>query len=289
MKTITEQIAEDIGNLKQLAEDFFINHSHISFCERDCEDRMLLPGRSDYRWDELDKIGQKLQARLYKEYSYVVELMGVLISELPPESKKTFDKYKKEILEYIEHSCPVWTSSVLETVDGHLDRQYELLQNLYSQNDGGYIFVPDTNAILINPYLDKWTFDEATNFEILLTPSVFSELDQLKVISRNDDVRKKAQSIIRTIKEYRRRGRITDGVTLKKDVSTIRTLAVEPAFENTFSWLKRDNKDDRLLASFIEIIKEHTNSVVVLVTADINLQNKAEYARLPFVEPCAGN
>ena len=32
-------------------------------------------------------------------------------------------------------------------------------------------------------------------------------------------------------------------------------------------------------------MREHVRTAVILVTRDINLQNKAEYAGLPFVEP----
>lgn len=286
MRTISEQIAEDIHNLKQLAGDFFANHVRIKYVPP----MEGVFGFSDYEWCDLDQKGQQLQAQLYREYSYLTELMGILISVLPPEYQREFDECKSEVFSYIEQDGQVWESSteiVFQKFNANLDKQLQLLQNLYSKNGSGNIIVPDTNALLTNPHLDKWTFDEVTNFEILLTPSVLSELDQLKVAGRNDEIRNKAQSIIRTIKEYRSRGRLTEGVTLKRSVSTLRALAVEPNFETTFSWLKEDNKDDRLLASFVEIIRSYPNSVVLLATADINLQNKAEYARLPFVEPCS--
>ena len=284
MNTVVEQIAVDLGKIKNLAEDFLLHHSQIRYCGQ----IEGVIGFSSYEWVKIDHQGQQIQARLYKEYSCLAELMETLISELPSEYQRTFKECKGEVLSCIEQNRQVWDSStteVFEKVHGNLDKQFELVKNLYSNNDGGHIFVPDTNAILINPHLDKWTFEDAVKFEIILTPSVLSELDQLKMVGRNEEVRNKAQSIIRSIKEYRRRGRLTEGVTLKKNVSMIRALAVEPEFEKTFSWLQEDNKDDRLLASFMEIMKGYPNSVVILVTSDINLQNKAEYARLPFLEP----
>ena len=53
----------------------------------------------------------------------------------------------------------------------------------------------------------------------------------------------------------------------------------------TLSWFVADNKDDQFLAACIEVMRSHLRSAVVLVTRDINLQNKAEFARLPFTEP----
>ena len=43
--------------------------------------------------------------------------------------------------------------------------------------------------------------------------------------------------------------------------------------------------DDRLLATVVEVMRLHPHSPVTLVTRDINLQNKAEFACIPFVEP----
>lgn len=50
-------------------------------------------------------------------------------------------------------------------------------------------------------------------------------------------------------------------------------------------WLDPTNNDDRFLASVVEIARENTRCVVAIVTGDINLQNKARFARMPFCEP----
>ena len=87
------------------------------------------------------------------------------------------------------------------------------------------------------------------------------------------------------IKGYRARGRLTEGVPLVRDDSEIISLAVEPNFSKTLPWLNSDNNDDRILAAFVEVMRLNPRSPVVLVTRDINLQNKAEFAHLPFCEP----
>jgi len=51
------------------------------------------------------------------------------------------------------------------------------------------------------------------------------------------------------------------------------------------SWLDPTSKDDRLVGSALEIQRDFPSVVVVLVTRDINLQNKAEMAFLPWAEP----
>ncbi len=44
-------------------------------------------------------------------------------------------------------------------------------------------------------------------------------------------------------------------------------------------------KNDIIVSSFLEVIRNYPNSDVRLVTSDINLQNKMEFDELPFIEP----
>lgn len=145
--------------------------------------------------------------------------------------------------------------------------------------------IPDTNALILNVRLEQWSFDWCDAFTIVLTPTVLAELDELKIAHRNPDVRTKAERIIRQIKEYGRRGDLRAGVPIVSGRITARSIAVEPRMDESLPWLDAANHDDRLLASTIEIIRRNVRSVVVLVTADINLQNKAQHARLPAIEP----
>ncbi|MDM8006166.1 MAG: PIN domain-containing protein [Phycisphaerae bacterium] len=69
------------------------------------------------------------------------------------------------------------------------------------------------------------------------------------------------------------------------DRITARSVPAEPKVSETLPWLDPSNNDDRFLASVIEVIRENVRSVVVIVTGDINLQNKARFARIPFCEP----
>jgi hypothetical protein len=51
------------------------------------------------------------------------------------------------------------------------------------------------------------------------------------------------------------------------------------------SWLDPANDDDRILVGFIEVMRQYPRCLVFLVTGDINLANKADYAGLPCVPP----
>jgi len=166
-----------------------------------------------------------------------------------------------------------------------LDKQLELIAHLHDPAEGDPIYVPDTNALAWNPDLETWRFAGAQQFTLVLTATVLGELDRLKVEHRNPDFRAKAEGLINRLKSYRGRGELSRGVVLRRDVSTIKTIALEPNVEETLPWLDPDSDDDRILASFVEVMRQHPRTPAILVTRDVNLQNKAEYAGLPFVEP----
>jgi predicted ribonuclease YlaK len=148
----------------------------------------------------------------------------------------------------------------------------KLIDNTYDSTADSAIFVADTNALITNSSIELWRFEGYSNFEILILPTVLSELEQMKVNHRNPEVREKVISIVRRIKSYRERGKLSEGVVLAKGVSKLRTIAKEPSFENSLSWLDSQNNDDRIIASFVEVIKEHPRSSVILVTDDLNVQ-----------------
>jgi predicted ribonuclease YlaK len=119
---------------------------------------------------------------------------------------------------------------------------------------------------------------------VILVPTVISELDNLKVQARSSEMRDKVKKVITQIKEMRRRGHLTNGVKVNSKMS-LRTIAVEPSQGTALSWLDFENLDDRIVASVMEVTRENLDQVVILVTADLNLQTKAEFARIPYLEP----
>ena len=173
----------------------------------------------------------------------------------------------------------------MERAVGAIDTNVGLLEHLPGVSEEEVILVPDTNALIYNPSIEAWEFQGFARFCIILTPTVISELDQLKVTHRNPEVRSKAEKLIRQIKEYRRRGNLLEGVALRRGVRELRTIAAEPLLSESLPWLQAENMDDRLIASVIEIMRAHPRSEVHLVSRDLNAQNKAEYARILYLEP----
>lgn len=286
MNTV-KQLTQDIKEIKELLKTLF-NYSNIKRRNFHGNGFTIIHLRGDHYWKELPKEGKKIQSRLFKDYNHFVELARLLLSDEPQEYQSKFEKNKNIILSIIEQSEPLWDKTIKEAhkrAVKSLDEQIEILSNLYDSSSDKIIYVPDTSALLTNPDIDLWRFKETPKFDIILLPTVLSELDDLKIYHKVENIRKRAERIIRRIKGFRVRGKLTEGVVLAKGVSNLISIAVEPNFNRSLSWLDPNNNDDRILAAFLEVLKKFPKSEVILVTRDINLQNKAEFARVNFVEP----
>ena len=54
---------------------------------------------------------------------------------------------------------------------------------------------------------------------------------------------------------------------------------------SVLQWLDPGVPDGRIMAAALRLQSDHPAGVVILVTTDINLQNKADAVGLPYVEP----
>jgi hypothetical protein len=288
MKTVAESLKEFSGKIKDLLTDLIQNHSEIYRWNTPSYDDSAVFVVGDYAWRDLKPEGKQIQSKLLNEYRHFYAILKTLLQGQPEDQLSELDEHHKTLLEIIEQNglfLDIDKNKELNDATSALDSLLSLLDNVYDSGGSIFILVADTNALIYNPALESWAFDEIPAFTLALTPIALSELDSLKTNHRNKDVCNKATRLIRQIKEYRRRGRLSDGVPLRKGISTLKTFAREPNMANSLPWLQESNNDDRLLAYFIEIMRHHVRSKVLLVTGDINLQNKAEFARLPFLEP----
>ena len=152
------------------------------------------------------------------------------------------------------------------------------------KSDGETLLIPDTNSLLMS--CDPVAYRKVAMkdaFTFLLLPSVLGELDNLKYLHRNQDVRDKAKKAIKRIKGWRNQGSLTEGVVVDKTI-VVKALHKEPDMDNTLSWLDSNVQDDRIVASVLTAQAENTSSVIYLVTGDINLQNKADAAFISTLE-----
>ncbi|HDY86682.1 MAG TPA: hypothetical protein ENH82_01030 [bacterium] len=283
MKSVVDSLKEMSEEIKSDIETLLLNYTTIH------SDRVF-SSSGDHYWGSLSREGNGIQSKVLETYQQFSHLVNMLIIKQSQDVAGIYYAHDMKIKQIIEQKGNTWYKTppdVLTAATETMDKYVGLLEELYDPSDGRAIYVPDTNALVYNPELEKWRFPDAQLFKIFLIPLILFELDTIRDKHENEMLREKAESLIGKIKGFRSRGRLTDGVPLVEGISEIVAGALEPDFENTLPWLNVENSDDRILASFIEIIRLHPHSPVVLVTCDINLQNKAEFARLQFEEPPA--
>ncbi len=163
---------------------------------------------------------------------------------------------------------------------------HEMLAILDANGPAATILIPDTNAIIGEPSpIHYKSIASDDTFVFLLLPTVLAELDALKNSHRNSDFRKKVNKVIARVKGWRIQGGLREGVTVDRTI-TVKAVASEPKMGKTLSWLDENNRDDRIIASVLEVQSTYPNAQVVLVTGDINLSNKADVARIETAELC---
>ncbi len=287
MRTVTDNLKEMADEIQNLLEDLLQNHSSIYMWNMPGGSLAVFSVDGNYAYNELQEEGRQIQAQLLKEYRRFYALLTVLLKDQPEDTLKELSQADTIMTYTIEQNktwCKNTQEATLKAVKS-LDAEFKLLSRLYDSSDGEATYVPDTNVLLYNPDLESWVFSETPKFTIVLLPTVLSELDQLKMSQRNEEVRKKVEKLIRKIKEYKRRGRLIDGVTLVRDKIKIQAIAIEPDMEVSLPWLDPDNNDDRILAGVVEVMRTRPRSPVLAVSRDINFQNKAEFANIPCEEP----
>ena len=240
-------------------------------------------------WGETDEHQKLLQMQLVKDYSAWIEHFRLLFGRASQEINKQIDEVHKFVTRCIEKESSWDVPSNIQDAKALFKEKvkvfYELLNLLDTTDKHEIILVPDTNSLIAAPDVTQYAgVAGQPKYTIVIVPTVLAELDKLKVIHREQDFRDKVNSVIKHIKGLRTQGSLLTGVTVNKTI-TVKMIATEPNFDNTLEWLNSENTDDRIIASVLEIQKENPSSIVVIATSDINLQNKAEMANLPFVEP----
>jgi hypothetical protein len=288
MKPFIDHLISGLDTIKQSTFEL-LDSSRIIYRERDRHSSLIILA-SEYYWDEPTEKERLLQISIKKVYGHWIETFRLFTENLPDESKKKIEEIDKLIINWLEKKNE-WGASVPSTIpkaksilESEMQFLYQILELYAKIGKRQMILVPDTNALIQEPEPKTYrTLAGEKSITIVFLPTVLSELDGLKVKSSNPNFQKKVKSVISRLKGYRRQGNMLEGVTVEKTI-TLKMIASEPNFEKTFSWLDKENNDDRIVASTLEIQKENPSSVVCIVTSDINLQNKAEMARLSYLD-----
>ncbi len=241
-----------------------------------------------WRWADLTQNDLSLLAEAKKSVGDWLDAMRLTLTVTAPELLPEFDDHDKTLRRYVfrRSSGPGPPADNLQSARqlAHcaLDAQRKLLKKLPAAHEPSQtLIVPDTNALLKDPEIEEWTTGNEPA-SIIIVPQVQAELDDKKTTG-NKSIQPKAESLIRRFKGYSTRGNTFDGVPLKGPLS-FKEVPIDPDMQNAPDWLDPDHRDDRILASALELANTHLTSRVVLITRDRNFQNKARMARLPAVD-----
>jgi len=221
---------------------------------------------------------------LRKQASDAIELLEWLSDTL--QARVSFARETLSVRLKIDNGTPCKGSlkEQASAVEEELEKIRQKVESLEDDRAGDVLLAIDTNSLIFNTALESWRFDGIKKFTAVLTPAVLSELDALKNVGRTDNLKEKAATIIRQLKEYRRRGDWHKGVVLTRNAVELLIMPLEPKFKG-LSWLDPEVKDDRIIASVIGLISQHPKSCVAIITRDVNLQNKCDFAKICTLEP----
>lgn len=239
----------------------------------------------EFYWGDLTPEQANLQITLMRRYDLLMEVIRVLFSGASKETIKSLDDADKQMRVWLELE-PSWSLSReaqrnIAAFEEDVTALRSILAILDAVGTQDLVLVPDTNSLLLcsDPCAYRAIVGQDA-FTFLLLPTILGELDHLKILHRNEAIRDKAKKVIRRIKGWRAQGSLHAGVTIDGTI-TVKGEYREPSMSETLPWLDAGVPDDRLIASVLSVQANSPCSCVVLVTGDINLQNKAEAA---FIE-----
>lgn len=278
LATALDSLVEDLVMLSHAVDVHYKDYSGGGFV-------VIAP---DHHWGQRTPAQQHAHLTLMRRYKQLVELIAVLIRGAPPDLARQLKDADKQFGTWLQLGSNWALSSDKKSNEQRIwdaaARLHAVIAVLSAGPRDKLILIPDTNALLASADPAAYRgIAAADTFELLLLPTVLSELDKLKMLHRNPDVRDKAKRVVTRIKGWRAQGPLLEGVRVDRTI-TVRAVHNEPKVADSLSWLDADNADDRIIASVLDIQATSPSAHVVLVTGDINLQNKADAAMVETAE-----
>lgn len=271
--------------------DKLLDQSAIRYFNPNTADSAIfIVGAADWGWAPSDGSTTAARMRLLGCYRAWFDRFKLLFPNPTPEVTKQITALDEFVRRWSERATK-WDRSIPRTVDAAKEvasKQFaafdELLDLAAKAGTATLRLVPDTNALLRNPDLASYApVIGSLTFVVHLLPTVLSELDHLKDRGRTSELRDRAQAVVRRLKGLRDKGSLAAGVTLTKAI-TVQAEAREVEVRTVLDWLDPLVPDDRIVAATLRLQSDHPGSNVVLVTSDLNLQNKADAVGLSYIE-----
>ena len=285
-----ERLRSELGGIRTDMEAL-IDASTIRYVNpNDGDSDVFFVGAADWGWGPSDPDVSASQMQLLKRYHAWFERFRLLFSHPTPDVASTIQGVDEFMRRWIErpdtfdHTIPGSLDAAKPVASQEFTKLDSLLDVAAKSGTDTLRLVPDTNALIRNPDLASYARTAPSpSFVVHLVPTVLGELDDLKDRGKTQDLRHQAQSVVRRLKGLRDKGNLAAGVTLTKTI-TAQTEAREVDVRAVLDWLDPTVPDDRLLAAALRLQSDHAAGSVVLVTSDLNLQNKADAVGVPYME-----
>ena len=241
-----------------------------------------------YHWKPLAPEHRDAQAKLLARNRHWCELFNRCYAQHGSDVLRDIKETNDYVTSAIELQTGWSTDATVDQNAVYLAKKLSVFRQLLAHsaiNAPEFVLVPDTN-VLVNS-ADPAQYADligSKSFRFVIAPTVLAELDELKRLRAAQSIGVKADKAIRVIKGWRKQGSVLEGVTVSKTI-TVQMIPSEPRMADLPSWLDPDNQDDRIIGTVLEMQCAQPAAVIILVTDDINLQNKAEMAFLPWAEP----
>jgi hypothetical protein len=286
LQSFQERLTSELQRIEAAILDLW-HKSQIEEFRNDPRSDLVFLG-NPYYWKALPIEHRAAQAQLLGLYRHWYELFYRCHAQHSSDMQDHLDQTNADVLAAIELKSDWGTAATFEENRTLLSDKLNFFRSLLEQhlgNETEFVLVPDTNALLkVADPAQYGDVIDSTSFTLVIVPTVLAELDGLKRSRATQAVGDKAEKAIRIIKGLRKQGSVLEGVTVAKTI-TVKMIPTEPRMADLPSWLDPSNQDDRIIGSVLEIQSARPSTVVVLVTDDMNLQNKAEMAFLPWAEP----
>jgi len=284
------RLSADLDKL-EAQMDALLDASTIRYVNPNTPDSWyVVIGAADWGWGPSDDAQSHMRMDLSANYEEWMSRFATLLRRATPEISKKVKQADAATRKWLarnrsDTSIPQTIIEAKVVASRRFGVLREALRVLGEQGDMGLQVVPDTSALMGNPDLASYAVAVGSSgFTVRLLPHVLTEIDQLKDTGRTPEVRDRARAVTKRIKGLRDHGQLTAGVQLTKTILVVAETR-EPNFEFLPKWLDPSVPDDRILAGALELQAQHPAATVVLVASDMNIQNKAEVAGLPSVEP----
>jgi rRNA-processing protein FCF1 len=229
------------------------------------------------------------RTRLHERLEEWISLFMLLHRKALPETRTRIDAHLGLLRGWLtregsDHSVPS-TRDKAENEAAAAFRELARLVELGTHGPADTLVVPDTNALIRQPDVALHARSVGSpRCTIVMLTTVVAELDDLKDRGRTEDVRAKATAALRRLKGFRDRGDLRRGVTVEGQVQ-LRVEHREVQVREVLDWLDPTVPDDRILGGSLDLQARNPSATVVLVTSDMNLQNKAAAVGMPFADP----